>query len=62
MKGFIARHPDPDMRQMPRNAWSHGGYVRLRINVQEGGQQRANLLFGEAYKHGSASILIADIE
>jgi hypothetical protein len=35
IEGFIAWHPDPDMRQVARNARSHGGYVQPLINVQK---------------------------
>jgi hypothetical protein len=35
IEGFIAGHPDLDLRQVPRNAWSHGGYVQPLINVQK---------------------------
>jgi hypothetical protein len=50
------------MRQVPQYAWPHGGYIQLLINVQERRKQSANLLFGKAKKHGSAFVLITDIE
>jgi hypothetical protein len=47
-EGFIARHSDTDMWQMPRNPGSEGGNVQKRVNVQKCGKKRAYLLFGKA--------------
>jgi hypothetical protein len=46
-KGFIARHSDTDMWQVPRNPRSKGRNVQKRIDVQKCGKKRAYLLVGK---------------
>jgi hypothetical protein len=46
-EGFVARHADTDIWQVPRNPRSDGGNVQKRVNVQKCRKKHAYLLFGK---------------